>query len=582
MVLPLVVPTKGVTLSPLQTATFGDFTGGIDWMRGGSLDPKSTDSMLNVDPLPKGGFMSRRGVTPWTTNPTLAFPAYSLSKYENNVSMLLIGDTNGNLYRVLEGPNPPIQLAMPPMNPFRGVQANYRWYFQDGINYARFYAWDADSDRLGMLNVLYNGTGTDGERTPLAAQGSMPVGKYLAFYHQRVFVFSTNEGGIPHPNRVRWSYPIINGLGAEDFRSDTWVDIEDGADGDQITGAIAHGPSLFVFKRNSIFHIEGFDETNFTFLPLNFSAGAVGPDAMVNTQDGIFFWDATRGLCQVQHTAVGSEELYDVINVSDQLSNALRDGTIPSARLSEVTIAMGLGETRVHCSVPWFDGTKHTLVYDRTLKCWRHWDLNLGPMLLYRPTKGRSALLAGNHNPTYGNRVLEVGGSEQALDRFGPSPVDWVPFQSYYSTAWLGLETPFAAKMIFLLEAIVGGAGDLLVEVGRDWEPTNLSGTLMLHMPGPEPLGPEVPPILPLDVGTLATQNMEVLSPGSPPVALDCDPTLIGYALDGPMLRGHRVTAQMPRCHFRSVQLTFWGPATGSPWQVLAFGLKYFAQTRTT
>jgi hypothetical protein len=107
--------------------------------------------------------------------------------------------------------------------------------------------------------------------------GSPPAnGKFICVWQNRVWIANTSAG----KSRVHYS----NDGNAEDWTTAGaagFIDINID-DGDEITGMLPVGASLYVFKNRSIYRITGTKPDNFTPLPVILNRGCVSPRSLLS------------------------------------------------------------------------------------------------------------------------------------------------------------------------------------------------------------------------------------------------------------------------------------------------------------
>lgn len=118
-----------------------------------------------------------------------------------------------------------------------------------------------------------------------AASGSLPNGKYVIYFKNKVWVAGTSA----NPSRLFWSdvgdpraWPAAN---VADF---------DPNDGDIITGLGTFGPYLLVFKRNKVFRVHDLNTGANTTLSI--SIGASSQRSIVESPLGTFFLTNDKGV----------------------------------------------------------------------------------------------------------------------------------------------------------------------------------------------------------------------------------------------------------------------------------------------
>lgn len=118
-------------------------------------------------------------------------------------------------------------------------------------------------------------------------EGNMPRGQVIAQHNHVMWVANQPN----HPCRIRWSHPGK----PEAWRENDWIDLDPEDGNGPITALVPFGERLIVFKSRAIYAIHGYAPNGFSVMTLTKEVGAPSQEAVVATEDGIFFWDQTRG-----------------------------------------------------------------------------------------------------------------------------------------------------------------------------------------------------------------------------------------------------------------------------------------------
>jgi hypothetical protein len=295
------------------------------------------------------------------------------------------------------------------------------------------------------------------------AGGRLPVARFVATHLNYLWNAYTLEGGNAHKNRVRFSHPGE----PEDYRTNDYLDVDSGVDSDEITGIVAFGDRLFVFKQRSVYAITGYSPETFEVFPVVQGVGAPSQEAIAVSRFGLAFYDPMLGVHLITQRG-------EVQWLWAHLADAIQDATIQAGSVDGVT-ACWLDD-RLFVSVPWGAGATsntRTFVYDPVLGkggAWYVYTYGVGPMLDWRPSLTLQQHLACSGD-TY---ILEVEATKG-----GDDDIDGVdtPFDSSFTTAWFAAGKPGVRKRWRRPTLIVDNdsTATLNVKVWRDYKTTTLA-----------------------------------------------------------------------------------------------------------
>lgn len=278
----------------LQTVIVNDFTGGLNYRADAfQLADNESPDMQNVDVDPRGGFSSRDSLVDYSTAAiggiaATGFEPNRLFAWDGAYKHLMVA-ANDKVFWTASG-TVSASIATTD-NPFG----------------ASFASWAVGADSFvyiacGHGNQAYKWSGTTA--TALTASGSaawqdsyasptgthMPKANLVASHIDRLWVADTYENSTAYPNRVRWSHPAI----AESWRESDYIDVLGGGDG--ITALIPFGDQLLIFKKRSVFLLSGYDEETFQLVPISTEIGAINPQCVAVTEQGVFFFSWPDGI----------------------------------------------------------------------------------------------------------------------------------------------------------------------------------------------------------------------------------------------------------------------------------------------
>lgn len=560
-------------LQPFTSATYVDFTGGLDYARTVNLaDPKFATEALNVRLRHDGGFGSRlgairynTGVSDYSTTTAETLSWWQWADY--GYSYIAIGCADGSLWTCqADGTGCGMGVGPGPGGPLRLVQVNnYPYLLGDGIApILPVY----DGSRNAALTQNWNPEAGFSELAPTS--GDMPMGRLGAVYHGRMWLADITELGTKYRNRIRWSYPIVGigrAAGQESWKQAYYVDLDSGADGQTITAMISTGTSLFVAKQHALYQVTGFTVEDVSFNPVTRMVGCCNADAMAQAEGTLYMWDDIAGLQAVTRAPLGGNTpIYDVTSVSPQLQPLLVDGSIPKARSSEVRVGATAGAygPEVWVVVPWVDGSRRTFVYDVTLKAWTRYNLDLGAFLGTTPANGRSEFVAIHRGGGNGGRILKLN-QPGPFDNFGSG---YVGFDSQFTTARLHHNRPHERKRHELLRFTASGTGSMNIEVTKNWGDETIASK-------PVTLSETVDAFI-LDYSSLVVAPMERITPDAEDTEEPCThPT--GDSLVGSDAVGVQLDVQLPHTSSDAIMFTYRG-SSGNEWAVHAMSVFYYME----
>ena len=540
-----------------------DMTGGLNLQRGGLqlLDSESPD-MLNVDSQVAGGVCRRRGVTTGI-GAALPSPICQVSWFENQVSttQLIIVPLEDNTIWEIVAPG----VGSPTIIPNwvgdcpRGIQINFQHYTYSLTQDA--------SDYDGVTTTVYPWATTP----PIPAPGvdGFPRAKYMTMHSGFAWAAHVQEPGDPstvHCNRIWRSDAIENGAGELVWREDNWVDIDDGADGDCITGIIACGGFLYVFKRNSVYFIAGWDGPNIQVYPLCTDAGAVSQDAITCGADcKVWFFDHRRGLHSIEGQSINWE--------FDKMLPLIEDDCIPWEYLDTVTVAECNGKIFVSVPEGEAEAPDATYVLDPNVGrgAWTKYDYGIGPSIDYTPKDARARCLAIPTDKPGANTLIQIE-SDLETDYYGLA-FGFEPIVAYWASRWFDGGNPYTRKTWcapeFLASVPTDDADDMIFrfEYYADFDREYQIGA------GEVDFYNDVPATGP---------TMEVRTPGAEPVLICPEKEITPSSSCLPDHMQRKKCGPKPRCRSCSMQVVVRGTLDESiPWCLNSMLVKFYEEPIT-
>ncbi len=441
-----------------------DFTGGLN-KRADAFQLRGTESpdMLNVDLDPSGGFAQRDAVARLNTTVLSAdigtmWPFFTTA----GTKQIIVQQGSDAAYSTggnFTGINPD---GLTTTGKMRAATFNGKCYVQRN---AEQVPWRWDGSSATVLTSTFN----DNIESP--NDGDVPTARYIAAWKGYLWVAYTVESATTYSSRVRFSHPNKG----EDWRTDDYIDVEIGNDGDWITGLLPFGDKLLVFKNQSVHAITGFDADSFA--PDRIAdVGAISQDAIAATEYGCYFFSWPDGLYFLGRDGA-------VAYAFERLQPLLHDGTIPASQHTKITL--GWIRRRLWVNVPW-DGSsvnEQTLVLDPTINtkqygAWTRYDTHLSSMLQWEPPGAAALFLGASSDSRY---VYQL---HQDLDQDDLAGAN-VDIESHYTTRWIDNEQPAVPKRWKRPELVLDERPGLVlgVQLWKDYDATTPARQFTVTIP---------------------------------------------------------------------------------------------------
>ena len=434
-----------------QLYNLRDFTGGLnlqaDTFR---LRENESPDMMNVDVDRRGGFQVRRGVAPYTTSTLIGDPS-TLWVYNDEGTERIMAQVTNKVYTSTGSTWSEVgtNLAVSGGNVCPVVVNGYNYWVRGNNAVVRF-----DGSTATTMTANFNDTTTP-------TSGNVPRAEHMAVHAGFMWVANTWESGTNYKNRIRWSWANVSNNSVENWRSDEYIDIDEGKDGDQITAIIPFGDQLVVFKRDSVYAVFGYSTDSFQVVNISNTHGAVSHEAALATPSGLYFFDHSVGLCRYNGKSVEW--------VFESIWPALRDASIPPGSVDDVHI--GWVEKRLWVAVPWAEkpaltrGT--TFVHDPNLGpkgAWTQYDLPCGPFAKTHYSDLYLSAIEGT------SAVFKLDVQNQYFDNLNDGEQTLI--NAYYRTKWIDLDQPAVKKRWRRAEAVlqVENGYELPVVTYRDYD----------------------------------------------------------------------------------------------------------------
>lgn len=521
--------------TPVRLQESRDFRSGLNLVADAfQLQPGETPDCLNVNLQVGGGFRSRDVVSPLNatalTNAPQAIWTYANGSGTNQVLVangtkvsFSTGSNFTDITVTLGGTTPKVRACT-----FNNV--NY-WVSSDGATVDAPRSWTGSGTPTSLTQTFVDSyTGS-----PLT--GNMPKARLIAAHMGYVWVANTEESATKYPNRIRWSHPNK----PEAWRTNDYIDIDVGFDGDEITAIVPWSDRLLIFKRNSVHALVGYSPDTFQVFPISQTAGAVSQEAVAKSEFGVFFFNWPDGAFLYDGRQV--KWLFGRLRPLMTGENGVT--TIPAAYQAGITV--GWLKRRAWFSVPLGAATVNSavFVYDPVLTQdggWTKFDLALGPMVEWRQSSASTLQLGCQVGA--GRRVLKLEQTSGNQDDLGAGATN---FSSYFTTHWETAGSAVQKKRWRRPEFVIDGDVDatLTVKAWKNFDPTQLS-------------------------------RQFTISAVAPPAGFVWGTSLWGSAVWTTSVSGAQDIVRGTGLGVsRSVQLQISGPATSKRWSVNSIGWKF-------
>ena len=435
-----------------------DFTGGLNLATDAfKLAPNESPEMMNVDVDRRGGFQVRRGVAPYASGELPNDPK-NLWSYVYQSSKYVIVQTGADLRWSTGGTFTAMTGMGSATETCRSATFNFNNYVVRG---------DAAVVKIvGSTASTTNATFAFNDDIKAPTTNNVPRAKLICAHSGYMWVANTIESGVAKTCRIRWSHPN----NPENWRTDDYIDIDIGKDGDEITALMPVGDHLLVCKRDSMYAIYGYDFNTFSVVNISNTIGCVSQEACANTQMGVAVFDHNLGV----HMYNGKNSVQWEFS---QIYPALRDDLIPQSQVNDVQ--MGWLNGRLWVGVPWYESTAvrgATFVWSPMARqggSWTRYDLKTGPFLSGHMLNEYCCAMEGTH------RVMAVD-QEEWGDDFGAGSLSVI--NAWYRTKWFDAGQASMKKRWKRMEAVMQAEYpyELPVTVHFDFDSNSSSKTFKL------------------------------------------------------------------------------------------------------
>lgn len=465
--------------APLNLLPISNFLGGLNIASGDTLlaDNESGD-MCNIDPQRAGGFC-RRAPVRLHTREDLPAQICNIVQWqdEDGNAILFIMLEDGTVWATPGGaPANATPVLQPWTTPGNGdcqsIEIGFNQYFyntqgdavcvEDGTNPTTV-PWQT-IDAAPAFNTDCSGeliaVGCDENGNPNLTDEvdfvfGFPQAECMAVHAD--FAWAANVidpvTGDRECNRVYRSFPLTGAASTgQVWGSQNYIDIDPG-NGDCITNLLSCGPNLYVFKHNSVYIIQGWDDPtagNLVSVQICGDAGTPSCKTAVCCECLVYFWDERRGLFRINGTQL--EYMFE------KLEPLIRKGCIRP----DCEPAIGCCNGRIHVSVPEAPVTPEdeeaveelpdcanttTYVLTPETETWTKYTYGIDCYLAWCPRGEKARCLAASS--VGGNfSVVEIerpGYENYGLDVFSVA-AGGTGIESFWRSKWFDGGNPFSTK----------------------------------------------------------------------------------------------------------------------------------------
>lgn len=329
--------------------------------------------------------------------------------------------------------------------------------------------------------------------------GYMPKAEHIAEHVDRIWVAQTEENGVGHPDRVRWSHPLF----PEAWRENDFIDVVGGGSG--IRALVPFSNHILVFKDHAVFAIYGYNEATFQLVPITRELGTYSSKTVAVSEQAVYFFSWPDGLFAYDGTRIQDvfAPLRPLIE-RNEINRAALDSVHVNWMTRRIFLSMPIGNDPI--VIEDYDDTSgdgatyddfdlkydglerpiaatSTFVYDPSVGkngAWTRYSLANGYALVcgvdYTTPLGVNA---GYFTSPVNDYVMRFN------DTLATDDIEEVAtnFESFYTAAWQDLGQPQAKKFWRAPEFIVTNRNEsyaLNVNVFHDWNTLTSNRTFNL------------------------------------------------------------------------------------------------------
>jgi hypothetical protein len=449
--MPLSVATLPVSSTePYRYEELGSFTGGLNLRADQfNLGEGESPALLNVSVDPRGGVERRDSIDALNStalpNSIIALGSHSETPVGGGADQILAaclssGGSTVELHYSTGGNFADMELSSATAT-LTGTTAPFFVTFNDFT-----YIGNGALFSTSYSTVKWSGANDITRLTPDidGSDGHFPTARYATTWGERVWVAYTVESTTTYANRIRFSK--IND--AENWTATDYIDIDIGEHGDRITGIVADGDRLLIFKQNAVYALYGFDTDSFQVQNITRVVGSVDGCLPISTPYGVFFWYAQEGLYLLSRDSL--DYIFQRLYPSISPLGALTLTTQPSIMWFDERLWLSVdyqsGDGKAGSAQA---NRRNVFVWDPSLGqagAWTRYDINARSLFSYSPPGGTHLGLGVTSDWSGTAAFTRVSKFEQSADTDDYTGSGASEIFSHYQTRWLSGNRPTFPK----------------------------------------------------------------------------------------------------------------------------------------
>jgi hypothetical protein len=413
-----------------------DFSGGLNVYDGPyQVKPNEARDVRNLQTTNRGALRKRDGSQIFA-----ALAQQPLSLYGAMAPRYLIVAGSTFLYSI-DAAKAVIQIAS-------GLTAGRRWQWVTApTTGGQGPLYGTNGAELRYTNGTLAGTGAW-----TASAGTLPVGQYVAYLNNRVFMAGMASYTTADPANTVAASNIATPRDWTQGTNQGWAVMLDPGDGDAITGFAGSGMQLTVFKGRKIFTV--YDLNSGANRRLTDKTGAVAPRSIIETPYGTFFLSDNQGVCRVNGQSV--ERVSDkIMPVFARTPVAMRSQAVAAYHQDHLYLSISTSSGTVNDTLLDFDlKTNSWWVHSLACQDFAPWDDGTGP-----------ALYGARSSQANVQRLFVSGATQDDIPAAGGAGTN---FSSYYIGPWHAFQQPYRRTRV--REIHFDGKGRMAFAIARNFQ----------------------------------------------------------------------------------------------------------------